>query len=310
MKSDVRRGDGRKMIFAALALAWAPSANVQEQPPQSEQEVALPPLPYISELSRSGYFPAMFDRPVKAKADLVSLFSTDDYPLESSRNGEEGTVAVVLRVSKEGRLSDCIVEYSSGFPALDTQTCRIFWQRAQFEPARDSSGRPVESAWRQRIRWELPEPDPIPSKAWSIQISLEFVKEGGVVGCEVRTGGAMKSNPDQCRFFRSMTGDALAQLRADAGYERQKFIMESNFVPGHSVPAAAPPNGFRLAMRQVARLTIDASGMPMKCDVIETVGPKPPVDGCFELLDDRYEAPGIKVGAIETTIARNLYVTE
>jgi hypothetical protein len=163
---------------------------------------------------------------------------------------------------------------------------------------------------RQRIRWELPEPDPIPSKAWSMQTEIEFVKGGGVLGCEVKTGGAMKAGPEHCQYFRAISGSTLAQLRADAGYERQKMIMESKFEPGQSIPAALPPDGFRLVVRQVARITIDASGVPMKCDVIETAGPQPPFDGCSELLADRYEAPGIKIGAIEATLARNFYISE
>ncbi|HEU0310566.1 MAG TPA: energy transducer TonB, partial [Sphingomicrobium sp.] len=180
-------------MIVAIALGVAtPSPEAAQAFPA--EPALLPSLPYISELSKSGLTSEMFDRPVKAKANLVSLFSTEDYPLESIRNREAGTVAVVLRVGRDGRLVDCVIEQSSGYPALDSQTCRVLWLRARFVPARNKDGVPVESAWRQRIRWELPEPKPTPFKPWSIRIALEFIKGGGVLACNVESSGAIDAS--------------------------------------------------------------------------------------------------------------------
>ena len=90
-------------------------------------------------------------------AKVYSLFSNDDYPVEASANGQEGAVGVRFLVGKDGRVSDCRIVESSGYKALDDQTCRIIESRARFEPALTAAGEPVASLSFTRIRWELPE---------------------------------------------------------------------------------------------------------------------------------------------------------
>ncbi|WP_294121069.1 energy transducer TonB [Sphingomonas sp.] len=92
-----------------------------------------------------------------AKANLVALFSTDDYPMEAIRNEEQGTTAFRVEINRSGRVSDCIVTSSSGSDALDEATCKILERRARFVPARDSAGNRVPDEYSGRIRWELPD---------------------------------------------------------------------------------------------------------------------------------------------------------
>ena len=88
--------------------------------------------------------------------NVVSLFSTDDYPSEAISRGEQGTAGVRYKIGTDGRVSDCRVVESSGSKALDQQTCAIITKRVRFEPAKTKSGEPVASMGFQRIRWEMP----------------------------------------------------------------------------------------------------------------------------------------------------------
>ncbi|HEU0311409.1 MAG TPA: hypothetical protein VFR36_09355, partial [Sphingomicrobium sp.] len=116
------------------------------------------------------------------------------------------------------------------------------------------------------------------------------------------------ASQEHCKFFSMMSQGYLDQIRSDAGYERKKMVMETQFSPGQSVPEAIAPAGLRLFSRQVGRLTVSESGKALKCDVIKTEGPQPPIDDCSDLLGDRFEALGIEVGAVEATVARNIFI--
>jgi TonB family protein len=299
-------------VFLSLFLALAIAAPMTVLPEPEPEPGPLPQLEYVSELSRAGLKPELFNRPVKPKANLVGLFSTKDYPLDATRKSESGTVAVVLKVGADGRIMDCIVTASSGSPSLDAQTCRIFWQRARFVPARDSRGRPVESAWQQRINWELPESDPpTPIDAWSTRLTIEFVKEGGVVDCRLEGAGALKVDGGQgeCGFAKEMWEGVMATLRLDAGYERGKLVFDTQFAPEYHILPTKAPEGTRLLSRQVVRLTIDASGKTLQCRIVETEGAQTP-GGCDDLLETTYAKPKLQAGAIEATMARAVYASE
>lgn len=79
----------------------------------------------------------------------------EDYPAAAMEAREQGVVWVTAMVNVDGRVSQCLVEESSGSSRLDLVTCRILQRRARFIPATDSAGSPVPSRFRQRVRWEL-----------------------------------------------------------------------------------------------------------------------------------------------------------
>ena len=91
------------------------------------------------------------------RGGLISLFSTDDYPREAVINREQGTTGVRIKVSKDGKVSDCQIIESSGSDAIDKQTCKVIENRARFRPARTKSGDAVDSIALQRVVWEMPE---------------------------------------------------------------------------------------------------------------------------------------------------------
>jgi TonB family protein len=102
----------------------------------------------------------------RGRANLTSYFSDDDYPAAALAGGQEGTVAFRLTISREGRVSDCVVTATSGSPLLDDTTCRILRSRARYAPARDAAGLATEGSDAGRVTWQLPaEIQPSPPSA-------------------------------------------------------------------------------------------------------------------------------------------------
>lgn len=99
--------------------------------------------------------PPRFIPPQRARANLNSYFSEDDYPALALRGYHEGTVGFSLRISTSGRVSACQVTASSGSGPLDAATCRILRSRARYTPARDWAGNPAEGRDSGRVTWRL-----------------------------------------------------------------------------------------------------------------------------------------------------------
>lgn len=95
--------------------------------------------------------------PARARANLASYVSDEDYPNSAVRNEEQGTTRFRLAVGADGRVAECTVTGSSGSSALDSATCRLMKQRARFTPARNSSGDPTTDSVASAIRWVLPD---------------------------------------------------------------------------------------------------------------------------------------------------------
>jgi protein TonB len=95
-------------------------------------------------------------QPAKARANLASYISDDDYPQDAIRNEQQGTTRFRLDIGPDGRVTNCTVTGSSGSSSLDNATCRILRSRARFTPATDSSGNKTGDTVSQSIRWVLP----------------------------------------------------------------------------------------------------------------------------------------------------------
>jgi protein TonB len=98
--------------------------------------------------------------PARAKANLASLLSDQDYPAAAVAAREQGDVAFALDVGANGRVTACAVTRSSGSSALDLATCRLIQSRARFTPAVDAGGATVPDKVRGRISWILPPAPP------------------------------------------------------------------------------------------------------------------------------------------------------
>ena len=115
--------------------------------------IVLPPKePVITEPPK-----AKKVEPARARANLASYVSDEDYPSSAVRNEEQGTTRFRLAVGPDGRVRDCSVTSSSGSSALDSTTCRLMKQRARFTPARNSDGEATSDTVASAIRWVLPD---------------------------------------------------------------------------------------------------------------------------------------------------------
>ena len=91
---------------------------------------------------------------VSAQKPVVGLISMDDYPPEALARGEEGTVKVKLRISREGRAVGCSV-IQSATQALDAATCYVMMRRAKFTPAQNETGAAAEDDYDATITWKI-----------------------------------------------------------------------------------------------------------------------------------------------------------
>jgi len=91
------------------------------------------------------------------RANLGSLFSTDDYPPLARRDRQEGRVAFRILIGIDGRVKRCDVTATSGSHALDLMTCAILLARARYRPASDPSGNPVDGVDNGYVDWRLPD---------------------------------------------------------------------------------------------------------------------------------------------------------
>ena len=93
--------------------------------------------------------------PARARANLGTYISDNDYPASALRDEEQGTTGFRLTIGPDGRVTNCTITSSSGSAALDTTTCRIMRSRAHFTPARDSNGQPTTDTQSARITWRI-----------------------------------------------------------------------------------------------------------------------------------------------------------
>jgi protein TonB len=138
--------------------------------PREPTFVQSEPLPKVQEIVVAQPGPAVVPRPdppalhiepkriepARAKANLASYVSDEDYPSNAVRNEEQGTTRFRLAVGPDGKVKECTVTSSSGSSALDATTCKLMKQRAKFKPATGSDGKPTSDTVASAIRWVLP----------------------------------------------------------------------------------------------------------------------------------------------------------
>lgn len=77
-----------------------------------------------------------------------------DFPDDAAETGLGGKVEVRYEISAAGRVTDCEIVESSGYPQLDAMTCRLIIERFRFAPSRDERGRAVPSVMIQNHYWD------------------------------------------------------------------------------------------------------------------------------------------------------------
>ena len=146
------------LLFTLAAAAASAPAPVQlAQAPgvtQTRPDAISPPPPPTP--------PGVRPRPTPLGNPGVWI-TVLDYPAISTANHEEGTTGFQLAVDSTGVATGCTITLSSGFPALDQQTCNVLMLRARFNPATDAAGNPVAGTFRSRVRWVQPVEEPAPA---------------------------------------------------------------------------------------------------------------------------------------------------
>ena len=82
------------------------------------------------------------------------LVRAEDYPRQSLRLQERGTVGVAFTVNTDGTVTECSVAISSGKPRLDEAACAMVIRRWRYKPATDN-GMPVEQDTTANIIFQL-----------------------------------------------------------------------------------------------------------------------------------------------------------
>jgi TonB family protein len=106
-----------------------------------------------------GFDPAVMrslTRPATAIGGAAKWLSDRDYPLEAIQQGQQGSVLTRLVVGVDGRIAQCAVVESSGYPVLDKRTCEVLVKRVAYEPALNAAGEAVRGMTSIRIVWRLP----------------------------------------------------------------------------------------------------------------------------------------------------------
>ncbi len=103
-----------------------------------------------------GIDPDLEDRIVRpVSADVVKWFSSDDYPKDMLRLGEESTVKVRVLVDATGRVTKCTSISHFNEPEFNRITCAKFIQRVHFKPAELADGTKVPSYYVNKVVFRI-----------------------------------------------------------------------------------------------------------------------------------------------------------
>jgi TonB family protein len=78
-----------------------------------------------------------------------------DYPGAALGRGEEAIVHFRLIVDPRGRVSDCRIQQSTPGEAFRQAVCNTIARRAQFEPALDADGNPIQSYYVSTVSFRM-----------------------------------------------------------------------------------------------------------------------------------------------------------
>ncbi len=146
---------GKKhLALAALGLSImglsAPSLEAQNRPSQLKWVVVMP-FADSNEKNRSGLSQA--PRP---RGTFSRWMKNGDYPYQALREERKGNVALLLTVTRVGRVRACDVTQSSGHDDLDRSACKNLSRRARFVPARNYVGKHVEGVYPIAVQFFSP----------------------------------------------------------------------------------------------------------------------------------------------------------
>ena len=84
---------------------------------------------------------------------IAGALKDADYARSGLPRGAAGTVLISFRVRSDGHVDRCDIVRSSGYSAIDSETCRLVERRFRFRPARNSGGNPIDFTLRTDFTW-------------------------------------------------------------------------------------------------------------------------------------------------------------
>jgi len=100
--------------------------------------------------------PRFAAKAARPKGAMSGWVSDNDYPSADMRAEHEGRTAYRLSIDTNGKVTDCSITASSGWPGLDRATCDRITQRARFEPATNTEGERVAGTFTGAVSWRIP----------------------------------------------------------------------------------------------------------------------------------------------------------
>jgi len=138
------------------------------------------------------------------------------YPPGALKRGEQGRVAFKLTIEPTGVISACDVIESSGFKALDEETCAIMGLYARLQPVRNADGRAIRGTQSGFINWKLPAGA---TKLASAPSRKTMPKPDGLVCRKDIATGSLVATTTQCltraewRQQEQMTKDEINRIQ-------------------------------------------------------------------------------------------------
>jgi protein TonB len=222
------------MSTLAMAMLLTGAGALVDDQGGKPPALPVPPIFYVPSPPMPPPPPPRIVPPQRARANLNSYFSVDDYPVAALVGLREGTASFRLTVGTEGRVTDCRVVQSSGTYQLDETTCRVLRARARYTPARGRDGTPREGTDSGRVTWRLPDGGrdradmplayypatqddygagrvtardyppgaPPPLGAGTSEMRVAVGRQGQPIGCEIVTSsGSPALDAAACRLF-------------------------------------------------------------------------------------------------------------
>lgn len=205
----------------------------------------------------------------RARANLAGYISSSDYPQDAIRAKQEGTTGFRLTVGPDGRVTECLIEKSSGSASLDAATCRIMRSRARFTPALDEARKPTSDTVSSRITWRLPLSRPIPDL---VLTAFNLAADGTPSDCsmEVTINGhpERRLSPD-CGLTRP-SGPYFEAIKREANGAASRVTIEIRLIRDAALPwPELDQPGRKVIAREMARLQVAQGGQVVGCSVLD-----------------------------------------
>ena len=135
-----------------------------QRPPLDATPLIMPPTDLVPKVIPSPTLgpsttPSPKFRPVSARPrnNPGSWVTTADYRSSWINREMVGTARFRLEIAADGKVENCTITGSSGYPELDKATCDLVTRRARFDAAKDETGARTGGSYTSSVRWELPE---------------------------------------------------------------------------------------------------------------------------------------------------------